>query len=79
MRPQIVKKIVVVALCFFTSAIVLGQAESGSSGPPAPNMSRTPPELGLPIDSGLLILIIAGLAYGMYVAYTKRQSKNIAG
>ena len=57
---------------------MLGQAESGSSGPPAPNMSRTPPELGLPIDSGIVFLIVAGLAYGIYITYRRKQSKNIA-
>lgn len=76
MRPQIVIKIIVVALFFLTSAVVLGQAESGSSGPPAPNMSRTPPELSLPIDSGVVFLIVAGLVYGVYIAYTKKRSKN---
>lgn len=78
MRPQIVKKIIVVALSLLTSAVMLGQAESGSSGPPAPNMSRTPPELSLPIDSGIVFLIVAGLAYGIYINNRRKRSKDIA-
>lgn len=81
MRPQIVKKIKILAptaLCFLLSAIMLGQADAGSSGPPAPNMSRTPPDLSLPIDSGLLILLIAGLAYGMFIATRRIKAKHIS-
>lgn len=77
MRPQIVNKIKILApgvLCFLTSAISLGQARSASSGPPAPEMGRTPIEL--PIDSGLMILLIAGLAYGVYVARYKMRAKD---
>ncbi len=79
MRPQIVKKIKIlapVALCFLLSAIMLGQAETGSSGPPAPNMNRTPPDL--PIDSGLLFLLIAGLGYGIYITAKRMKAKNIS-
>ena len=79
MRPQIVKKIKILAptaLCFLISAMMLGQADAGSSGPPAPNMSRTPPDLSLPIDSGLLFLLIAGLGYGMYITAKKLKAKH---
>ena len=79
MRPQIVKNIKIIApaaLCFLTGAIMLGQADAGSSGPPAPNMSRTPPDLSLPIDSGLLFLLIAGLGYGIYIIAKRMKAKN---
>ena len=79
MRPQIVKKIKILAptaLCFLISAMMLGQADAGSSGPPAPNMSRTPPDLSLPIDSGLLFLLIAGLGYGMYITAKRLKVKH---
>ncbi len=75
MRSQIVKKIAAIALCFFTSAILFGQAGSGSSGPPAPTQSRGPQ---LPIDDNLIILAIAGLLYGAYVDYKSYRIKNTA-
>ena len=81
MRPQIVKKIKIlapVALCFLISAIMLGQADAGSSGPPPPNMGRTPPDLSLPIDSGLLFLLIAGLGYGIFITAKRMKAKNIS-
>lgn len=77
MRPQIVKKIKILApvvLCFLISAIMLGQADAASSGPPTPEMGRTPPEL--PIDSGLLFLLIAGLGYGIYITAKRMKAKN---
>ena len=76
MRPQIVKKIKISApavLCFLTSTMVLGQAKSAGSGPPAPPLQRTP---GLPIDENLMILLALGLLYGGYVAYKKYRTKN---
>lgn len=79
MRPQIVNKFKILApavLCFLTSAIALGQARSASSGPPAPEMGRTPIEL--PIDSGLMILMIAGLAYGIYIVRLRMRVKSTA-
>jgi hypothetical protein len=79
MQPRIVKNIKIVApliLFFLASAVALGQPDPISSGPPAPNMSRTPPELSLPIDSGLLILLIAGLGYGIYSVTKRMKTKN---
>jgi hypothetical protein len=61
---------------FLTSAFVFGQIGSASSGPPAPEMSRTPPETSLPIDSGLVILLIVGLVYGIYMVTFKTRVKN---
>jgi hypothetical protein len=79
MRLRIVKyikKSAPVALSFLVSTIMLGQENASSSGPPAPNMERTPPELSLPIDSGLLFLVIAGLGYGIYIATKRMNAKN---
>jgi len=76
MRPQIVKKIKILApavLCFLTSTMVLGQANNGSSGPPTPSQQRGPE---LPIDDNLMILLIIGLLYGSYVAYKRFRIKN---
>ncbi len=76
MRPQIVKKIKISApavLFFLTSTMVFGQANAGSSGPPAPTNQRGPE---LPIDDNLLILVALGLAYGCYVACKQYRVKN---
>jgi hypothetical protein len=73
MRPQIVKKITITALCLFTCAF-LGQAQSASSVPPSPSNQRGPGQL--PIDDSIFILLVAGLLYGCYIAYKKYQIKN---
>jgi hypothetical protein len=66
-----IKKLTLTAVCLLFSTMVYGQENVGSSGPPAPKMTRTPPDLSLPIDSGLLFLLIAGIGYGIYIT-TKR-------
>jgi hypothetical protein len=79
MRPQIVKNIKTLAatfLCLMMTSIIVGQSEATKAGPPAPNLNRTPPELSLPIDSGLIFLLIAGLGYGVYITAKKRKAKN---
>ena len=79
MLPLIDKNIKILTptlLCFLTSAAMLGQAEASNSGPPAPNMNRTPPEL--PIDSGMLFLLIVGLGYGIYITIKRMKAKNIS-
>ncbi|RMA66046.1 hypothetical protein [Ulvibacter antarcticus] len=79
MRPQIVKNILApAALYLFSCATMLGQADSGSSGPPEPSRGPTPPELGLPIDNGLLVLLIAGLIFGIYTANKIRAKRTVA-
>ncbi len=79
MRPQIVKTLASV-LCFFACTIMLGQTAGGSSGPPAPSFGPCPGpgpcELGLPLDTNLVVLLIAGLAYGGYVAMARFRAKN---
>lgn len=65
-------------LSLLASAIVFGQTDSVSSGPPVPTMNRTPPDLSLPIDSGLLFLLIVGLGYGIYITSKRMKLKNIA-
>ena len=73
MRPQIVT-ILTFALTLVNSAIMLGQSTSADSGPPPPPQ-RTPPELF--IDSNILVLLFAGLAYGGYVIFRKIKAKDI--
>ena len=36
------------------------------STPPPP---RPPPPPGLPIDSGIIVLFVVGLVYGIYIAH----------
>ena len=81
MRFQKVKNIKAISpivIYFLMSTIVLGQSEAGKTGPPAPNPSNgpTPPELELPIDIGLVFLLIAGLGYGIFIATHRIRTKN---
>ncbi len=69
MRPQIVK-ILILVLFLVNSITMLGQSLSGSSGPPPP-YNRAPPDA--PIDESIVILIIAGLIYGVFIAYKNKR------
>ena len=81
MRSQIVKKIVAVVLCIYTSTVMFGQSGGGSEGPPPPagqggsSASRPP---GLPIDDDIEILLLLGVLYGCYIVYKKYRIKNTA-
>jgi len=46
-----------------------------NAGPPHPSQRR-PPDLPAPIDDNVLVLIMIGLFYGIYIAYKKYQAKN---
>ena len=70
MRPQIVK-ILTLILLVFNSISMLGQTSNKSSGPPPPDHTLTP---GFPIDNNIFILLVAGLLFGIYVAYKKYQA-----
>lgn len=71
MRPQIVKKLTLI-LCTLMGAPVLAQQFGGASAPPVPDSSHLPPPPPeLPIDSGLTLLLIAGLVYGTYFMWKK--------
>lgn len=72
MRPQIVKRIILIVFCFFANAIVLAQT-GGSAGPPNPGQTRGPE---LPIDENMLLLLVAGILYGSYIAYKRQRIKN---
>jgi len=73
MRPQIVT-ILTFVLVFIINTPLLGMtALSGpGTGPPPPNrMPDPPPELSIPVDDNLYILIAMGLLYGIYVYYKR--------
>jgi len=71
MRPQIVKKIL---LTLFVHLLMFGVALANEKGPPPPQTTSTPTFPGLPIDSGILILILCGLFFGGYILYRKKDS-----
>ena len=73
MRPQIVK-ILTFGLFIINSTYMLGQSPSGSSSPPPPSNNRGP---NLPIDDNILILILLGLAFGVYVIYKKSRINTL--
>lgn len=74
MRPQIVI-ILALVLSLFNSTTMLALQKSGETGPPPPN--RTPPP-ELPIDHGIVILIVIGLLFGCYVVWKKICANNVA-
>lgn len=69
-----IKKIVI--LIFFLFVTVLGFAEGG--GPPVPQTMSgpQPPPPGLPIDTGIIVLIAAGMLYGGYKFATISRAKK---
>lgn len=71
MRPQIVT-ILTLMLLLFNSSTMLGQTPDGGSGPPPP--TGPPPEL--PLDNGLILLVIAGIALGIYTLAKKYRFRN---
>lgn len=73
MRPQIVT-ILVVILFMFNAITAYGQ--DLSSGPPAPNRTPPAPEIALPLDTSIFVLIALGLIYGIYISYKKINAKH---
>jgi len=51
---------------------MLGQTPDGGSGPPPP--TGPPPEL--PLDNGLILLAIAGIALGVYTLVKRYRLRN---
>ncbi len=71
MRPQIVTILTFVLLALSNSAMFA--QKSGANPPPPPQ--RTPVEL--PLDNGILLLVIAGIVYGVYAIVMKNKARNI--
>jgi hypothetical protein len=76
MRPQIVNYLTLafVVLCNLPMHAQLS-AEDPGSGPPPPPPPPTVPDL--PVDSGLWLLLVAGLGYGAYLIFQKKFFKGI--
>ena len=67
---SIVNKIVVVFLFGVVNVLA-------APGPPVPTgKKKPPPPPGLPIDQGLVLLLILALLLGIYVIYTHRLNKK---
>ena len=62
------KKVKLFILCF--SFMLIGVV-AYSKKPPKPEISATPPP-GLPIDGGLSILLVSGVAYGIFELKRKK-------
>ena len=66
------KKVKVFILCF--SFMLIGVAAYSEPKPPKPELSNAPPPPpGLPIDGGLSLLLVSGVAYGIYTLKRKKQ------
>ena len=63
MRPQIVK-ITVLGLGLLFPLFSYAQSPPPPTGPPPP---------GVPIDANIVLLFIAGLAFGVYIALKKQR------
>ena len=55
-------------------ALIYTTFASAEPGPPPP---RVPPPSGLPIDGGVVLLIIAAIAYGLYKVYQLKIRKAL--
>ena len=84
MRSKIV---LFISLTFtlFNGVQLFAQSSGSKNGPPAPNTNRMPGGGGpipvdapLPIDDNIMILLIAGIALGVYYVYTSRTAKKKA-
>ena len=51
-------------IALFLMMVVVGVVNSQGGGPPGPG-GGVPPPPGLPIDGGLLFLLISGILYGV--------------
>ena len=63
-------KILILVLVITNSTAILAQERTG---PPPPTNTRGPE---LPIDDNIIILIVLGILYGVYITYKKHQIKD---
>lgn len=73
MRPQIVTILTFIVGLFGTFS-ASAQLTSGGTPPPPPPTRTPPPEL--PLDSAILLLLIAGVIYGVYFTMKKVKNSN---
>lgn len=74
-RPQILKRIL--TLLFFALCTIMNAQHSGNeTGPPPPNTGGQVRGPELPIDQGLILLILIGLVYGIYTIRKKSATNQ---
>ena len=64
-------KILILVLVITNSTVMLAQERTGP--PPPANQTRGGE---LPIDNNVIILIVLGILYGVYITYKKHQIKD---
>jgi len=69
---MIANKKVVASNLFVLISFVCAAQQGNNPPPPQP-----PPPPGLPIDGGLVMLIILGLAYGIYIILKEKKISSI--
>ena len=80
MRSQIVI-ITTFVVTLFNGVQLFAQSNGPANGPPTPNSDRMPGppvDASMPIDDNIIILLIAGIALGVYYVYTLRAAKKKA-
>lgn len=76
MRPQIVRFISTSVLGVFTSTIMLAQQLGSDTGPPPPDQGGQTLGPEWPIDSNIVLLIVAGVIYGVYTVWVRNKTTN---
>lgn len=76
MRPQIVRFISTFVLVVYSGTSMLAQQLGSDTGPPPPDQGGQARGPELPIDNSIIILIAAGLIYGLYVIWVRRKATN---
>lgn len=80
LKSAMKKNITSTALVLFLLISVYGTAQSmmpaASGGVPPPPPPPVPPP-GLPIDNGIIVLIVLGLIYGVYKLVSKGKASNV--
>ncbi|QCE41246.1 PID-CTERM protein-sorting domain-containing protein [Psychroserpens sp. NJDZ02] len=72
------KKIISVLVLFLLiSTVCVSQVSTTPPMPAAPGGPRSIPPPGLPIDSGLIVLVIIGIIYGVYKLLSSRKASNV--
>ncbi|RZJ66856.1 MAG: hypothetical protein EOO50_08190 [Flavobacterium sp.] len=71
--PKAVLTITFVAAASLAAAFVGGISLAAPNNPPPPSPDPVPP--GLPIDSGILMLIVAAAGLGIYKIYQSKYRK----
>lgn len=68
------RKLVKVFVLCFSFMLIVTMAYAKKKGPPEPELANAPPPPpGLPIDGGLSLLLVSGVAYGIYALKRKKE------